>query len=64
MYLVGNPRPTNPEGKMAAVAKRRGWPDPAIQQPRGRWASGGRSERWRASARSSRSRPAPSGSAC
>ncbi|RFD24980.1 HAD-IB family hydrolase [Mycobacterium uberis] len=26
MYLVGNPRPTNPEGKMATVAKRRGWP--------------------------------------
>jgi putative phosphoserine phosphatase / 1-acylglycerol-3-phosphate O-acyltransferase len=26
MYLVGNPRPTNPEGKMAAVAHRRGWP--------------------------------------
>jgi putative phosphoserine phosphatase / 1-acylglycerol-3-phosphate O-acyltransferase len=26
MYLVGNPRPTNPEGKMAAVAKRHGWP--------------------------------------
>jgi putative phosphoserine phosphatase / 1-acylglycerol-3-phosphate O-acyltransferase len=26
MYLVGNPRPTNPEGKMASVAKRRGWP--------------------------------------
>lgn len=26
MYLVGNPRPTNPEGRMAAVAKRRGWP--------------------------------------
>jgi putative phosphoserine phosphatase / 1-acylglycerol-3-phosphate O-acyltransferase len=26
MYLVGNPRPTNPEGKMAAVAQRRGWP--------------------------------------
>ena len=26
MYLVGNPRPTNPEGKMAAVARRRGWP--------------------------------------
>src|SRR6201987_2870088 len=26
MYLVGNPRPTTPEGKMAAVAKRRGWP--------------------------------------
>src|ERR1700753_626620 len=26
MYLVGNPRPTNPEGKMAAGAKRRGWP--------------------------------------
>src|ERR1700744_4746013 len=26
MYLVGTPRPTNPEGKMAAVAKRRGWP--------------------------------------
>ena len=26
MYLVGNPRPTNPEGKMAAVANRRGWP--------------------------------------
>jgi len=26
MYLVGNPRPTNPEGKMAAVAKQRGWP--------------------------------------
>ena len=26
MYLVGNPRPTNPEGKLAAVAKRRGWP--------------------------------------
>lgn len=26
MYLVGNPRPTNPEGKMATVAKKRGWP--------------------------------------
>ncbi|MDG4667808.1 HAD-IB family hydrolase/lysophospholipid acyltransferase family protein [Mycobacterium sp. 236(2023)] len=26
MYLVGNPRPTNPEGKMAAVAEKRGWP--------------------------------------
>jgi putative phosphoserine phosphatase/1-acylglycerol-3-phosphate O-acyltransferase len=26
MYLVGNPRPTNPEGKMAAIANRRGWP--------------------------------------
>jgi putative phosphoserine phosphatase / 1-acylglycerol-3-phosphate O-acyltransferase len=26
MHLVGNPRPTNPEGKMAAVARRRGWP--------------------------------------
>ncbi|WP_343600443.1 HAD-IB family hydrolase/lysophospholipid acyltransferase family protein [Mycobacterium sp.] len=26
MYLVGNPRPTNPEGNMAAVARRRGWP--------------------------------------
>lgn len=26
MYLVGNPRPTNPQGKMAAVARRRGWP--------------------------------------
>ncbi|MGE2728851.1 HAD-IB family hydrolase [Mycolicibacterium vaccae] len=26
MYLVGNPRPTNPEGKMAAVAAKRGWP--------------------------------------
>ncbi len=26
MDLVGNPRPTNPAGKMAAVAKRRGWP--------------------------------------
>ncbi len=26
MYLVGNTRPTNPEGKMAVVAKRRGWP--------------------------------------
>lgn len=26
MYLVGNPRPTNPKGKMAAVARRRGWP--------------------------------------
>lgn len=26
MYLVGNPRPTNPEGKMASVAQRRGWP--------------------------------------
>jgi putative phosphoserine phosphatase / 1-acylglycerol-3-phosphate O-acyltransferase len=26
MYLVGNPRPTNPEGKMATVARRRGWP--------------------------------------
>src|SRR5258708_20332239 len=25
MYLVGNPRPTNPEGKMAAAARRRGW---------------------------------------
>lgn len=26
MYLVGNPRPTNPEGKMAAIARKRGWP--------------------------------------
>jgi putative phosphoserine phosphatase/1-acylglycerol-3-phosphate O-acyltransferase len=26
MYLVGNPRPTNPAGKMAAVAAKRGWP--------------------------------------
>ena len=26
MYLVGNPRPTNPEGKLAAVAAKRGWP--------------------------------------
>jgi putative phosphoserine phosphatase / 1-acylglycerol-3-phosphate O-acyltransferase len=26
MYLVGNPRPTNPSGKMAAVAAKRGWP--------------------------------------
>ncbi len=26
MYLVGHPRPTNPEGKMAAVARQRGWP--------------------------------------
>ena len=26
MYLVGNPRPTNPEGKLAAVADKRGWP--------------------------------------
>jgi putative phosphoserine phosphatase / 1-acylglycerol-3-phosphate O-acyltransferase len=26
MYLVGNPRPTNPKGKMAAVARQRGWP--------------------------------------
>jgi putative phosphoserine phosphatase/1-acylglycerol-3-phosphate O-acyltransferase len=26
MYLVGNPRPTNPAGKMEAVALKRGWP--------------------------------------
>jgi putative phosphoserine phosphatase/1-acylglycerol-3-phosphate O-acyltransferase len=26
MYLVGNLRPTNPQGKMAAVAAKRGWP--------------------------------------
>lgn len=26
MHLVGNPRPTNPEPKMAAVARKRGWP--------------------------------------
>jgi putative phosphoserine phosphatase/1-acylglycerol-3-phosphate O-acyltransferase len=26
MYLVGNPRPTNPSGKMQAVAVKRGWP--------------------------------------
>jgi putative phosphoserine phosphatase/1-acylglycerol-3-phosphate O-acyltransferase len=26
MYLVGNPRPTNPGGKMQAVAMKRGWP--------------------------------------
>jgi putative phosphoserine phosphatase/1-acylglycerol-3-phosphate O-acyltransferase len=26
MYLVGNPRPTNPAGKLAAVADKRGWP--------------------------------------
>ena len=26
MYLVGNPRPTNPAGKLEAVARKRGWP--------------------------------------
>ena len=26
MYLVGNPRPTNPAGKLAAVAESKGWP--------------------------------------
>jgi putative phosphoserine phosphatase / 1-acylglycerol-3-phosphate O-acyltransferase len=26
MYLVGNPRPTNPKDKLAAVAAKRGWP--------------------------------------
>ncbi len=26
MYLVGHPRPTNPAGKLAAVAAKRGWP--------------------------------------
>ncbi len=26
MYLVGNPRPTNPGNKLAKVAKKRGWP--------------------------------------
>lgn len=26
MYLIGNPRPTNPGPRLAAVAKRRGWP--------------------------------------
>src|SRR5271165_2200812 len=26
MYLVGNPRPANPEGKLASVAAKRGWP--------------------------------------
>jgi putative phosphoserine phosphatase / 1-acylglycerol-3-phosphate O-acyltransferase len=26
MYLVGNPRPTNPAGKLEAVAIKRGWP--------------------------------------
>ncbi|MHA3020497.1 HAD-IB family hydrolase [Mycobacterium sp. BMJ-28] len=26
MYVVGNPRPTNPAGKLAAVALKRGWP--------------------------------------
>ena len=26
MYLVGNPRPTNPAGKLRAVAVKRGWP--------------------------------------
>jgi putative phosphoserine phosphatase/1-acylglycerol-3-phosphate O-acyltransferase len=26
MYVVGNPRPTNPGGKLAAVALKRGWP--------------------------------------
>jgi putative phosphoserine phosphatase/1-acylglycerol-3-phosphate O-acyltransferase len=26
MYLVGNPRPTNPAGKLEAVALKRGWP--------------------------------------
>lgn len=26
MYLVGNPRPTNPGEKMRAVARKRGWP--------------------------------------
>lgn len=26
MYLVGNPRPTNPGGKLEAVAIKRGWP--------------------------------------
>ena len=26
MYLVGNPRPTNPAGKLQSVAMKRGWP--------------------------------------
>ncbi len=26
MHLVGNPRPTNPAGKMAEIARKRGWP--------------------------------------
>ncbi len=26
MYLVGNPRPTNPGGQLEGVAKKRGWP--------------------------------------
>ncbi|MDH6246871.1 HAD-IB family hydrolase [Mycobacterium sp. OTB74] len=26
MYLVGNPRPTNPAGKLESVAAKRGWP--------------------------------------
>ncbi len=26
MYLIGKPRPTNPGPKLAAIAKRRGWP--------------------------------------
>ena len=33
MYLVGNPRPTNPAGKLAAVAAKRGWPVLQIHQP-------------------------------
>ena len=64
MYLVGNPRPTNPDGKMAAVAKRRGWP---ILRFNSRGPVGLRRQlrnRSPASVRCSRSPPAPWAWAC
>lgn len=63
MYLVGNPRPTNPEGKMAAVAKRRGWPILRFSS-RGPVACGGRCAHLPDSARLSPSAPAPWQWAC
>ena len=63
MYLVGNPRPTNPAGKLAAVAAKRGWPvlrfsQPQWQQP-GFAVANGRGYRIDGADRRRRPRPGP-----
>ena len=64
MYLVGNPRPTNPEGKMAAVAKRTWLAGSAIHQPQRQRHHRRSCARWPESARWCPSRPAPSAWGC
>ncbi len=63
MYLVGNPRPTNPAGKMEAVALKRGWPVLRFNSRGGSSPGGavahGRGHRLAGAGRRGRHRPGP-----